>query len=269
RIFQLLESGKQFTVPDMQRIQTDILSLEDQWLAGELVRAAKAHPPTTPDAQYALSLLANFDGEAHAVSSATLVCEVTRKALLRRIVAPKLGALTADYEWSMSTVFMMNVLKNHWTRWLPPGDADFDATLVKSLEEGVAQIPGLVGSSDHAVWQWGRMIPLTFQNRLTLAFPFLGRFLNVGPVPQAGTQTTVKQTTPTVGPSMRMVVDFSNLDDSVQNITLGESEQAMSEFYKDQFDAWYHGRSFPMLFSDDAVAKGARHKLVLEPANQH
>ena len=140
---------------------------------------------------------------------------------------------------------------------------------MKSLAEGVAQIPKFVGSSDHAAWQWGNTIPLTFHNRLALAFPFLAKYLNVGPVPQPGTQTTVKQTTTTVGPSMRMVVDFSDLENSVQNITVGESGQFMSDYYKDQFDAWYHRRSFPMLFSDEAVNKDERHKLVLKPATEH
>jgi penicillin G amidase len=269
RIFQLLEAGNQFTVADMLRIQTDILSLEDKWLAGELVKAAKAHPPSTPDAQYAVSLLEKYDGVAHADSAATLVCEVTRKALLKRILAPKLGDEVEDYHWSMSTIFLMNVLKNRWNRWLPPGDPDFDVTLVKSLEKSVAEIPGLVGSGNHAAWQRGNTIPLTFHNRLTFAFPFLGKYLNVGPVPQAGTQTTVKQTTMTVGPSMRMVVDFSNLENSVQNITIGESGQVMSDYYKDQFDAWYHGRSFPMLFSDQEVDKDVRHKLTLLPTTNH
>jgi len=63
-----------------------------------------------------------------------------------------------------------------------------------------------------------------------------------------------------------MVVDFSDLDRSVNNITLGESGQAFSPYYKDQLNAWYNGNSFPMLFSDAAVEKGAVHKLVLEPA---
>jgi penicillin amidase len=65
---------------------------------------------------------------------------------------------------------------------------------------------------------------------------------------------------------MRMVVDFSDFDNSVQNITLGESGQLLSPYYHDQFDAWYGGRSFPMLFSDAAVEKGAVHKLILIPA---
>jgi penicillin G amidase len=267
RIYQLLESGSRFAVPDMLRIQTDILSLEDLWLARKLVAAAEKHPPRTPGAQYALSLLKNYDGEARADSAATLVSEVTRQELRRRILSPKLGGDLSGYNWSMSTIFLQNALQNNWTRWLPPGDADFDETLMKSLQTAVEEIPGIVGSSDHAAWQWGQTIPLTFHNRITLAFPFLGRYLNVGPVPQAGMKTTVKQTTPTVGPSMRMVVDFSDFENSVQNITLGESGEVMSPYYKDQFEAWYHGRSFPMLYSERAVEKNTRHLLELEPAS--
>ena len=42
RIFQLLESGREFEVRDMLRIQMDIAPLDDQWLAKELQAAAVA-----------------------------------------------------------------------------------------------------------------------------------------------------------------------------------------------------------------------------------
>ncbi|MHB8652604.1 MAG: penicillin acylase family protein [Terriglobia bacterium] len=268
RIYQLLEAKNQFTVPDMLRIQTDIHSLQGEWLAKQLLMAAGVHAPSSTEAQYALTLLRNWDGEAHADSAATLVCEVTRQALLERILKPKLGEDLSGYHWPMSAIFIQSVLENKWTRWLPPGDADFNVTLMESLEEGVRRIPGLVGSQNHDAWQWGNTIQLTFHHPLGDRFYFFDHYLNVGPVPQAGTGTTVKQTTPTLGPSMRMVVGFSGFDQSVQNITLGESGQVFSPYYKDQFDAWYNGRSFPMLFSDAAVDKGTTHLLVIEPAGQ-
>ena len=267
RIYQLLESGNSFSVPDMLRIQADIHSLQDEWIAQQLVAAARDHPPQGADAQYALGLIAGWDGEARADSAATLVCEVTRHALLKRILKPKLGDDLSGYGWPMSGTFLENVLKNNWTRWLPPGDADFHATLVKSLEEGVGRIPALVGSRDHNAWRWGDTIPLTFHHPLG-GVRLLGRLLNLGPFPQAGMQTTIKQTTPSIGPSMRMVVDFSNFENSVQNITLGESGQVFSPYYRDQFETWYQGQSLPMLFSDGAVDRGAPHKLVLEPGGQ-
>jgi len=265
RIFQLLRAGKAFTVGDMLRVQTDILTLEDKWLAGQLLQAAYHNQPQSPDAQYALSLLSHWDGEASMDSAATLVCEVTRKALLERILKPKLGDGLSGYHWGMSTTFLENVLANNWTRWLPPGDSTFGETLIKSLEEGVKQIPSRVGSRSHNAWKWGNTIPLTFYHPLGQGFPLLGRLLDVGPFPQAGTATTVKATTARHGPSMRMVVDLSNFDHSVQNITLGESGQVFSPYYKDQFDAWYNGRSFPMSCSDAVVDQATVHKLVLGP----
>lgn len=268
RIFQLLEARNQLTVADMLRVQTDIHALQDEWLAKQLLSAAQAHLPSNPGVQYALTQLGHWDGEARADSAATLVCEVTRKALLERILKPKLGDDFSGYAWSMSSIFLQNVLSNNWTRWLPPGDADFSVTLMASLEEGVQRIPALVGSSDRNAWQWGKTIPLTFSHPLSGNLPLVGPYLNVGPVPQAGTQTTVKQTTPSVGPSMRMVVDFSDFDKSVQNITLGESGQVLSPYYKDQFEAWYNGQSFPMLFSDHEVENGTIHLLVLDPAGR-
>ena len=64
----------------------------------------------------------------------------------------------------------------------------------------------------------------------------------------SGSSTTVKQTTRRLGPSMRMIVDLSDLDRSLENLTVGESGQWLSRHYKDQWDAYYAARSFPMQF---------------------
>ncbi len=264
RIFQLLEAGSRFTVPDMLRIDMDIHSLEDEWLAKRLLEAAQAFPPRSPDARYALSLLRQWDGEARMDSAATLVCEATRPALLERILKPKLGDDWRLYHWGLELTFVDNAIEKHWTRWLPPGDADFNVTLIQSLEDGVQRIRRMVGRDDRRAWRWGPTIPLTFHHALD-HYPLVGRFFDLGPFPQAGTATTVKATTMTSGPSMRMVVDLGNLDDSVNHITLGESGQLGSPYYQDQFPAWYTGRGLPMLFSGAAVGAGAAHRLVLKP----
>jgi penicillin G amidase len=265
RIFQLLRAGSAFTPQDMLRIQTDITSIEDQWLAKQIVAAAEKRPPSSADSKYALSVVKSWDGVARADSAATLALEVTKRALLTRILKPRLGDDLLGYRWPMSTTFLQNVLDQNLTRWLPPGDADFNETLMKSLEDGVRQIPALVHSPDHAEWKWGSTIPLIIRHPLSSHLQFARRWLDVGPYPQAGMGTTVKQTSQRIGPSMRMVVDFSALDDSLQNIVVGESGQPFSPYYRDQFPAWYAGQSFPMLFSDEAVEKGAVHRLVLEP----
>jgi penicillin amidase len=45
-----------------------------------------------------------------------------------------------------------------------------------------------------------------------------------------------------------MIVDLSNLDESLLNITIGESGQPLSRHYKDQWPAYYGATSFRMQF---------------------
>jgi len=44
-------------------------------------------------------------------------------------------------------------------------------------------------------------------------------------------------------------VDFADLDKSMLNISVGESGQVLSWHYRDQWDAYLAGRSFPMQFN--------------------
>jgi penicillin amidase len=76
----------------------------------------------------------------------------------------------------------------------------------------------------------------------------LGAYFNVGPIEMSGSSTTIKQTTIRLGPSMRFVADLADWEHSLNNITIGESGQFLSRHYKDQWDAYYAGRSFPMQF---------------------
>jgi penicillin G amidase len=278
RIFQLLQAGTPgrqcgaeklacFTVADMLRIDMDIHPLDDAWLARALVDAAAAQAPARDDAREAVELLRRWNGEAQTASPVPLICHDTRIALRERLLAPKLGARLARQNWSLSTIFVENVIDQQLRRWLPPGDADFNVTLMRSLEEGLTRIEQRVPGRDPSAWRWGDTIPLTFHHPLD-ALPLVGRLFDVGPYPQAGTANTIKATTPEYGPSMRMVVDFSDLDNSVQNLTLGESGEISSPYYHDQFEAWYSGHSFPMLFSDAAVEHGAVHRLRLVPGKQ-
>jgi penicillin amidase len=274
RIFDLLDAGTPgrqcgsqracFTVDDMLKIDMDIHPLDDAWLAPALVRAAAARPPSSDEARKAVDLLQHWNGEATADSPVPLIGHDTMIALRERILRPKLGETLARRNWSLSAIFVEKVVDQKLARWLPPDDADFDTALMASLDEGLHRINERIKDRDPAAWRWGDTIPLTFHHPLD-PLPIVGRWFDVGPFPQKGTANCVKATTPGAGPSMRMVVDFSYLDASVQNLTLGESGELSSAYYADQFQAWYTGHSFPMLFTDAAVDRGAVHKLTLVP----
>jgi penicillin amidase len=92
------------------------------------------------------------------------------------------------------------------------------------------------------------MLEWTFGHPVGKQLPLVSAYFNIGPVEMSGSSTTVKQTTATLGPSERMVADLANWDKSVQNLTTGESGYVASKHYKDQWPAYYVGKSFPMEF---------------------
>jgi penicillin amidase len=93
----------------------------------------------------------------------------------------------------------------------------------------------------------------------------LRRWVGPGIYEQRGNRFTVLQVGPDFGPSMRMIVDLSNLDHSTLNIVNGDSGNPVSQHYDDQWKAWRDGTSFPLPFSDSAVDKSKVHELRLLP----
>src|SRR5205085_1740410 len=114
-------------------------------------------------------------------------------------------------------------------------------------------------------WHWGDQLPVQVQHPLFASIPVLSRFSGTGSHPQSGSGSTVKQVGSDFGPSERLTVDFSNLDQSTLNIVIGQSGHLLSPHYKDQFAAWYRGSTFLLPFSEAAVDKNAEHRLTLAP----
>jgi len=68
---------------------------------------------------------------------------------------------------------------------------------------------------------------------------------------------------------MRIVVDFSDLDGSFNNITLGQSGHPLSPHYRDQIQSWREAKSFPMRFALAKVRQHAVYTSHLLPEQGH
>ena len=69
-------------------------------------------------------------------------------------------------------------------------------------------------------------------------------------------------------PSMRMVVDLADLDDSRWVDLTGVSGHPYADHYADQAETWVSGGMLPMPFSRAVVEDAAEHRLVLVPAGE-
>ena len=264
RIHQLLTSGSRFTGKDFLRIQGDVYSEANQVLAGQIIQASDHVPPRDDMTKAAIERLKSGDFIATPKDIETTLVEYLRLHLEESLLKGVLGEEWKDYRSGMKAIFLENQLTEQSARWLPREFKSYDELLVRSLEQVCQHLQSVYGTADVSAWVWGRRYPLLFRHVLGRVWP-LDRLLNVGPYEQPGTKQTVKQTDSLIGPSMRMVVDFADFDQSYNNLTLGASGQPFSAYYSDQTSHWLQAKSFPMHFSDGDVKKSAVKILTLRP----
>lgn len=102
--------------------------------------------------------------------------------------------------------------------------------------------------ADPARWKWGKYRYLNIVSPVGSHVPLIASWFNLGPAPMSGGPVSVKQTTNVSGPSQRMNTSAGDWDASLWDVVAGESGHMASSNYKDQFESYYYGRSFPMQF---------------------
>jgi penicillin G amidase len=131
-------------------------------------------------------------------------------------------------------------------------------------------------SNDPAKWPtWGELHTAKFRNQSLgeSGIAPIEALFNRGPFPTAGGESIVNATGWTVGesfevdwlPSMRMIVDLSNLNNSVTVHTTGQSGHAYSEHYIDMADLWRNIQYYPMWWEETSIVENSEGHLQLLP----
>ncbi len=246
RIRELLQNGSRFEPADFLRIETDVYSAFAHEFAENLVRAIIRRKPSEPELGSVAARLRAWDGQFRADEPIPVLVAITYNRFLRSLVEAAAGDRAALYSSQMGTAFVAQLLAARPPGWVK----DYDDLLVRSLERSLHDLRGMPARSTAT---WGQYLETTLAHPIGHSIPLIRRWFDIGPFPQSGTTTTIKQTTTRMGPSMRMIVDLSNLDYSLHNITTGESGQPFSSHYKDQWQAYYEGRSFRLQFSSPEI----------------
>jgi len=239
-----LVSRAQWQPADMIAIQKDVYSSFAHFFAAQIVAAWDKHPGSNARVLDAIELLRPWNGQMETGSAAPMIAMLAydefRNALAER-AAPKHGQV---YESSfLAPQVVETILRKRPNDWFP----DYDAQLLNSLSSAIERGIKLQGSK-LSRWSYGQYNQLRIDNPVMGQLPLIGKYFSVGPALMSGSPTTIKQISRRLGPSLRMVVDLADLDRSLENITTGESGHPFSGHYKDQWNAYYSGRSFPMEF---------------------
>ncbi len=257
-----IATKSKLSVQDMLEIQKDVYSAYDKFLAEQIVRL---HPSPSEAERQAIDILRRWNGQMDKDQAAPFITELLntelsanlpRLLLLMAAPAPKntkatpaqpaKGARLVGFSLPHPRPQVIeSLLRERPSGWVP--NNDWDAYLLAAFHAALEQGRKLQGSPI-SNWRWGHALHWKFEHPVGKQIPLADYFFNLGPVEMSGSGTAVKQTTLTLGPSERMVVDLGNFDRSVQNLVTGESGAVASSHYKDQWPAYYVGTSFPMEF---------------------
>jgi penicillin G amidase len=247
-IRMMLENRAKWQPGEMLWIQKDVYSAFSDFLAKQLI-AAFDTPPHSNNAKNdagladAIALLRKWTGQMEKGTAAPMIVQLTYQEIRKAIAERAAPGLADVYEYGMSPAVIEKLLRERPAGWFD----DYNQLLLKCLAQAVSAGTKIQGSKISR-WDYGQFIELKIAQPVAGQLPLIGKYFDIGPVPMSGSSTTVKQTTRRLGPSMRMIVDLSDLDRSLQNITIGESGQPLSRHYRDQWSAYYGATSFPMQF---------------------
>jgi penicillin amidase len=243
RIRDLLSAHDGWHAPDLLAVQTDVYSAFSRFLASQLVAAYDKRNAHNPGLEPAVALLRGWNGEMQKELAAPFLITLAYQHLRTSVAESAAPGKSASYEFSMAPVVLETLLRERPAGWFQDYDELLLQTLVDAVEEGTR-----IQGRDVGRWQYGAYLRIAINHPVFHRVPLVGKYFDIGPVPMSGSGTTVKQTTRTLAPSMRMNADLGDWDRSLLNVEIGQSGQPLSSHYKDQWSDYYNGRSYPMQF---------------------
>ena len=258
RIRQLITQKEKWSVPQQLGIQRDIYSSFHHTLARRISEAAARKNISAPGPSRAIELLQEWDGRMEAARPQPMIAELTFqhfRTALGNAAAPGKGPA---YQWrAVSNGVVDSLLRTRPDGWFE----DWDQALLDAFDSALGEGVRMQGP-DPAKWRWGQLNEIRLAHPVGTKVPLLNRRYDFEAAPLDGCQVCVNQASTALGPSQRMIIDFSDFDSSLLNIRLGQSAHPLSFHYKDQWQAFREGRSFPFRFN----AFDAQSTLRLEPA---
>ena len=268
RIQELLAGKPRWSAEEMAAMQNDVVSD----YAREVV--ARSTGPHAGAAGKAHAALAGWDGRM-AEKGASALFAIYEQHLITALFGDEieLERVSGPVRRAWLLRSLRDQMDPAWfdDRRTPQREdraAIIERALAEAWEEGVAHW-------GEAVAQW----PYAEQHRLELrhplgVLPLLGRLFDRGPFPLAGSATTLAAFPSPwpgpgqpvrAGPTMRWVAVAGDGDRSRAVLPGGQSGHPLDAHYDDQLDAFLHGHTYSLAWSEAAIARSTISALHLRP----
>ncbi|MFK4825398.1 penicillin acylase family protein [Paenochrobactrum sp. BZR 588] len=206
------------------------------------------------NANEAWQILHDFDGNLAASSGAAALFEVWFSKHLGKLVAQKSGAT------EQIMAMLMPFDSQNVVAWLENAEVTHELTteLAQSLADAMIECRQLLGN-DLNEWNWGKIHNLSLRHPLQ---SLTDKDWSMATVPVGGSSSTLNLAnyrlsdfSVTSGPSVRMVIDVGEWDNSLFVNNPGQSGVPMSDHYGDLLQNWHQAKHVPLVYSQIAVEK--------------
>jgi penicillin G amidase len=275
RIVDMIENAPgPIDIPYIQKMQGDDMDLNAETLVPVLLEI----PLEDANLENTRAILQGWDFQATMDSAPAALFEVFWKHLLADTFDDNLPEAYWPDGGDKWFEVMRNLMKQPESAWwdnkTTPEVEGLDQIFAQAFTEAVSELESKAGD-DPTRWKWGDLHTVTFINA-TLGESGIApieALFNRGPFPTSGGESIVNATgwnsteSYTVDwlPSMRMIVDLSNLQNSLTIHTTGESGHAFNPHYIDMADLWRTIQYHPMLWDEAQVKSAAGGHLTLAP----
>ncbi|MCR2808266.1 MULTISPECIES: penicillin acylase family protein [unclassified Microbacterium] len=278
RIVDLLQRKSamgELNAEDMREIQAD-----NEFAMGRQLASAYMDIQTGrrgPDA--ALDLLRSWDAQNSPDSDAAAYANVLWDELVTDLFVA--GRDSPAPVTGQSRLFLVvdRLLEDPDAQWWTNAELGIrgrDEMLVYAADRAYDRLVQLQGDNP-AKWNWGSLHALSLRNGTfgSSGIAPIEMLFNRGPYRVGGGTSVANATGWNIGggfetvtvPSMRMVIDLSDFDESGWNHLTGASGHAFHPNYVDQTPTWQRVELTPWAFSDSAVDASTTHTLTLVPAS--
>jgi len=243
QILDLLSAKKGWTAGQMLSVQTDLYSAWLRFLASQVVAAYDKRNAHSQDMDRGVVLLRGWNGQMEKDWAAPLLIWLLYLHVRSAVAESAAPGAGPGYEFTLAPAAIEHLLRERPAGWFH----DFDEMLLRALADALEEGTRMQGRNIER-WRYGAYLRVQIDNPVLHRIPGIGPYFDIGPVEMSGSSTTVKQTTRQLAPSMRMTADVGSWSGSLLNILTGQSGQPLSRHYRDEWDAYYAGTSFPMQF---------------------
>ena len=276
RIVELIEQGpEKIDLATIQKMQGDSYDASSAFVLPILVQI----PLGQANLQNARQLLQTWDGQASLDSPAAALYAAFWKHLLLLTFGDELPDDHPPTGGDRYFEVLRHLVDQPDSPWwdnqnTPEKREDRDEIFQRAFAEAVRELQKTL-SKDPLAWRWGDLHTATFRHATfgQSGIAPLEALFNRGPFPTGGGASIVNATgwQTSLGyfvtslPSMRMIVDLSDLNNSLTVHTTGQSGHAFHPHYIDLADLWRTVQYYPMWWEEQAVQQNAEGLLRLIP----